>query len=138
MAIRRLNRRSRPREQDNKREHLGENTHGLEEKVDPATGKAYYELPSQYVKGCDVDNWKPTLTLTDLDLHHLEKEAEKYLPGRLRTAPSKEEMARLLAERKRMELLREQEYNAQTTELRAKREERNNKIKEKINKKMGA
>lgn len=96
--------------------------------IDPETGERYHIIPKQ-------ENFSPQgytpLHLTDLDLNDLEEGAKKYLPGRLRKAPDREEIRRLLNERKAMELKREQEWQEESVQI----DEQQKKAREKRMKK---
>lgn len=91
-------------------------TAGLRRRVDPKTGKSYFEIPKTKM-GTDG---RPELSI-DIDIDDLNGEAENFL-AHLRVVPSREEREALLAEKAEM--------------ARAQREARA-KIDEELNEKLG-
>lgn len=83
---------------------------GLPIRVDPETGEEYVELPkSEYVSSSK--GAIPVLQVEDMaGFMGLDESTLKYLPGRMRKAPSRDEREKLRAEYEREQIRKAKQY----------------------------
>lgn len=104
-------------------------------RIDPETGQPYHVIPRLGEEDFNSMGFSP-LRLDDLDLNNLNAGAAKYLPGRLRKSPSKEELEKLRAQRLKMQMQQEREYAKESAPIDERQEAEEEKIKKTVKKKM--